>query len=45
LQFHSLERLHSLERKYFKGHTVRVALATIASVVALSGLAMVLPFG
>jgi len=45
VKFHSLERLHSLERKYLKGHTIRVAMATIASVVALSGLVMVLPFG
>jgi hypothetical protein len=45
LKFHSLERLHSLERKYLKGHTMRVAVATIASVVALSGLVMILPFG
>ena len=45
VQFHSLERLHSIERKYLKGHTVRVAVATIASMIALSGLVMVLPFG
>lgn len=45
MQFHSLERLHSLERRYLKGHTLRVALTTIASVVALSGLVMILPFG
>jgi len=45
LKFHTLERLHSLERKYLKGHTIRVAVATIASVVALSGLVMILPFG
>ncbi|HKS76054.1 MAG TPA: hypothetical protein VJQ82_22770 [Terriglobales bacterium] len=45
MKFHSLERLHSLERKYLKGHTIRVALATIASMIALSGLVMALPFG
>jgi hypothetical protein len=45
LQFHSLQRLHSLERKYLKGHTIRVAVATIASMIALSGLVMVLPLG
>lgn len=45
MKFHSLERLHSFERKYLKGHTIRVALATIASVVALGGLVMILPFG
>ncbi len=45
MKFHSLERLHSLERKYLKGHTIRVPLATIASMIALSGLVMALPFG
>lgn len=45
MRFHTLERLHKLEREYVKGHTVRVALATIASIAALSGLIMILPFG
>jgi hypothetical protein len=45
MRFHSLERLHRLERDYVKGHTVRVVLATVASIAALSGLVMVLPFG
>lgn len=45
MRFHTLERLHSLERRYLKGHTVRVVLATIASILALSGLAIILPFG
>ena len=45
MQFHSIERLHNLERMYLKGHTIRVVLATFASMAALSGLVMVLPFG
>jgi len=45
VRFHSWERLHSFERRHFKRHTVRVALATIASLLALSGLVMILPFG
>lgn len=45
MRFHSWERLHSLEREYVKGHAVRVALATFASIAALSGLVMILPFG
>lgn len=45
MRFHTLERLHSLEREYVKGHMIRVALATLASIAAMSGLVMVLPFG
>lgn len=45
MRFHSWERLHSLEREYLKGHTVRVVLATIASLAVLSGLVMILPSG
>jgi len=45
VRFHSWERLHSLEREYLKGHTVRVVLATIASLAVLSGLVMILPSG
>ena len=45
MRFHSWERLHSFERRYWKGHSVRVVVATIASMVALSGLVMILPFG
>lgn len=45
MRFHSWERLHSFEREYLKGHTIRLVLATIASVAVLSGLVMMLPFG
>ena len=45
MRFHSWERLHSLEREYLKGHTVRVVLATIGSIAVLGGLVMVLPLG
>lgn len=45
MRFHSWERLQNLEREYVKGHSIRVTLATIASIAALSGLVMILPFG
>lgn len=45
MRFHSLERLHSFEREYAKDHSVRVAVATIVSIAALTGLIMILPFG
>lgn len=45
MRFHGWERLHHLERQYLKGHTIRVVLATIASIVVLGGLVTILPFG
>jgi hypothetical protein len=45
MRFHSLERLHRLEREYLKGHAVRVVLATVGSIALLSGLVMILPLG
>jgi hypothetical protein len=34
-----------MEREYVKEHAVRVALATIGSIVVLSDLVKILPFG
>ena len=45
MRFNTWERLNRNERKHRRGLTIWVALATTASIAALSGLVLLLPFG